>query len=261
MTTSNSSPSIQGDAVPPPISDIAKLGLHQGLMTTARTRGLVSPMQLQKHIWPIVIRGRSVACVSKHNSGKTVGYVMPLLSCIMETHEQLRKEKTDQYGPIALILVPSPQAAESVGKICSLLLSSMTDVKCVVLHSDKSECEVYSQLLNGCSILVATPQSFLKALLVPQSHRHVFTNLRRTTHLVIDEAEVLLSKCNESVGKILAEVGSAMSVRKAEGSPSAGLQLIVMASDWTKEVEEFFGSMQSYQPILIKGAMEKGGKK
>lgn len=62
-------------------------------------------MSLQKYVWPIVIRGRSIVCASKKNSGKTMGYLLPLLNSVIDKYEQAKVDGNDEYGPIALILV------------------------------------------------------------------------------------------------------------------------------------------------------------
>ena len=60
------------------------------------------PTPIQMQVLPIALSGRDVIAVAKTGSGKTIGYIIPLLVHIMQQSE-LQKED----GPIGVVVVPT----------------------------------------------------------------------------------------------------------------------------------------------------------
>lgn len=64
-----------------------------------------TPTALQKCLWWTVLRGRNVICITPYNSGKTLGYLVPILNSLLNNKRNGYECENKEYGPIVLILV------------------------------------------------------------------------------------------------------------------------------------------------------------
>lgn len=56
-----------------------------------------SPMCIQAYAWPVILRGCSTVMVSPPLSGKTLGYIVPLVSFMLE--KDLYSEVSELFEP------------------------------------------------------------------------------------------------------------------------------------------------------------------
>lgn len=49
-----------------------------------RRLNVLTPSVLQSYVWPAMLRGRSFAAISSPHSGKTLAYLCPLLTFLLE---------------------------------------------------------------------------------------------------------------------------------------------------------------------------------
>lgn len=59
--------------------------------------GFKSPMRIQAYAWPVILRGCSTVMVSPPHSGKTLGYVIPIVSFMLE--QDLFSEVSELFEP------------------------------------------------------------------------------------------------------------------------------------------------------------------
>lgn len=56
-----------------------------------------SPMRIQAYAWPLILRGSSTVMVSPPHSGKTLGYIIPLVNFMLD--KDLYSEVSELFEP------------------------------------------------------------------------------------------------------------------------------------------------------------------
>ena len=146
--------------------------------------GYETPTAIQKKAIPAILSGRDLIASAQTGTGKTAGFVLPLLEMLKgDKPNGERKRRAKRLR--ALILVPTRELAVQVeSNICqygkNLDVKSMAMFGGVDLESQKQ------QLIDGIDILVATPGRLLD--MAHQRALH-FDELKM---LVLDEADRML---------------------------------------------------------------------
>ena len=84
------------------------LGLPSSLVEILEKQEYKSPYPIQKAAIPFIMKGRDVLGIAPTGSGKTAGYVLPVLSRLKQ-----RKEAKNRQVDV-LVLVPTRELAEQV---------------------------------------------------------------------------------------------------------------------------------------------------
>ncbi|MEA3455337.1 MAG: DEAD/DEAH box helicase, partial [Campylobacterota bacterium] len=79
----------------------SSLGLSKDIVRSLTVRGYSEPTIIQKELIPAILSGRDILASAQTGTGKTAGFILPILQRLMESQE--RKEHTLR----ALILVPT----------------------------------------------------------------------------------------------------------------------------------------------------------
>lgn len=66
-----------------PIYSVEDAGFHSRLQKTLRSLKISRPKNLQGYVWPAVCRGLDVAVVESPKTGKTLSYLIPIISSII----------------------------------------------------------------------------------------------------------------------------------------------------------------------------------
>lgn len=157
----------------------SKLGLSKPILNAIKDAGYQTPTDIQQKAIPAVLSGKDIVAAAQTGTGKTAGFVLPLLERL-NNGTQLRGKRIR-----ALILTPTRELAVQVEKSIRqygkhLELSSMAMYGGVDSEAQKQA------LIWGVDILVATPGRLLD--MVHQRALH-FDEL---TTLVLDEADRML---------------------------------------------------------------------
>jgi len=148
---------------PAQIKNLASLGYHQ-----------MTPIQAQS--LPQVLKGKDVIAQAKTGSGKTVAFGVGLLEKINPRF----------FGTQALILCPTRELADQVGKELRKLARSVPNIKLVLLCGGKPFGPQVGSLEHGAHIIVGTPGRI-------QDHLKKRTlKLDQLKTLVLDEADRML---------------------------------------------------------------------
>ena len=150
--------------------------LPQALRTAAERMGWKSLMPVQAAASPYLSAGRDMIVQSRTGSGKTGGFLMPLLTRI----------DPDADYPQALVLVPTRELAMQVYDAFEKLSEDMS-LKGVLLYGGVGYGKQLDALKGGAQVVIGTPGRVLDHI----GRRSL--NLGKLSVLVFDEADEMLS--------------------------------------------------------------------
>ncbi len=166
-----------GNRVPAPITNFAEAGFPDYVMREISRQGFTEPTAIQAQGWPMALSGMDMVGIAMTGSGKTLAYLLP---AIIHINHQPYLEMGD--GPIVLVLAPTRELAQQIQEVAADFgRSSKIKNTCVFGGAPKGP--QMRDLENGCEIVIATPGRLIDFLEMGK------TNLRRTTYLVLDEAD------------------------------------------------------------------------
>ncbi|KAG2272602.1 hypothetical protein Bca52824_067157 [Brassica carinata] len=124
--------------------------------------------------------GRDCIAVAATGSGKTLGFVLPMLRHIKD---QPPVESGD--GPIGLVMAPTRELVQQIHSDIKKFAKSLS-IRSVAVYGGSGVSQQISELRRGTEIIVCTPGRMID-ILCTNSGR--VTNLQRVTFLVMDEAD------------------------------------------------------------------------
>jgi ATP-dependent RNA helicase RhlE len=156
--------------------NFSDLGLKPELTAAVAEKGYTDPTPIQLAAIPAVLAGRDVLAGAQTGTGKTAGFVLPILQ---------RLGARSPVGPRALILTPTRELAAQVEESVRHY-GKNTTLKSTAVFGGVSERPQISKLRDGCDILVATPGRLLD--LAEQKA----VSLANVQVFVLDEADRML---------------------------------------------------------------------
>lgn len=160
-------------------SSFESLGLSRPIIQALQEQRYKSPSPIQAQAIPAVLQGRDVMAAAQTGTGKTAGFVLPILEILKDDY----KASANQVH--ALIVTPTRELAAQVH----------TNVKNYGRHLKLKSAEVYGgvsinpqmmKMRRGVDILVATPGRLLDL------HQQNAVRLDQVKILVLDEADRML---------------------------------------------------------------------
>src|SRR6187431_1876297 len=127
--------------------NFSDLGLAPGLVAAVTEKGYSTPTPIQLAAIPAVLGGRDVLAGAQTGTGKTAGFVLPIL-------QRLGARGTG--APRALILTPTRELAAQVAESVRHY-GKHTNLRSAVIFGGVSERPQIEAMRQGCDILVATP--------------------------------------------------------------------------------------------------------
>ncbi len=163
------------------VTDFAGLGLATPLLRAIERAGYTTPTPIQAQAIPLVMSGVDLLAAAQTGTGKTAGFVLPIL-------HQLLSSKTGggkQARPRCLILTPTRELAAQVNDSVRTY-SAGTSLRNAVIFGGVNINPQKTALRGGVDIVVATPGRLL-------DHANQRTiDLRGIDILVLDEADRML---------------------------------------------------------------------
>jgi ATP-dependent RNA helicase DDX5/DBP2 len=198
--------------------------VHEDLVKQA----FATPTAIQSQAWPIALSGRDVIAIAETGSGKTLSYVLP---AIVHVNSQPVLEKND--GPIALILAPTRELACQIELEVAKFAAS-SELRHAVIYGGVPKGPQIKQLKSLADICVATPGRLIDFLDAGQ------TNVRRTSFLVLDEADRML------------DMGFEPQIRKIVKNIRPDRQTLLFSATWPVEVRELAREFVRGEPCTIR---------
>ncbi|PCI28524.1 MAG: ATP-dependent RNA helicase [SAR324 cluster bacterium] len=157
----------------------ASLGLSAPILKAVADQGYETPSPIQAQAIPAVIEGKDVMAAAQTGTGKTAGFVLPIL-------ERLSTGQRVQGNHVrALILTPTRELAAQVGESVALYGKHLPLRSTVVFGGVKINPQMI-RLRRGADILVATPGRLMDL------YRQNAVKFSQLEVLVLDEADRML---------------------------------------------------------------------
>ncbi|OTB07937.1 hypothetical protein M426DRAFT_317440 [Hypoxylon sp. CI-4A] len=200
-------------------STFADLGLDSRLLQATASQNWQTPTLVQSKAIPLAIDGCDVLAKAKTGSGKTAAYTLPILQAILK-----RKQTSTASYTAALILVPTNELVTQVSKVLETLTSFCSrEIKVSKLSDKLSDAAQRAVLSDSPDVVVATPARAWHNI------KNSALSLEKLTHLVLDEADLVLS------------YGYDEDLQNVASSLPKGLQTTLMSATLTPEVNTLKG--------------------
>lgn len=170
----------------------SSLGLSPSLLKAIVAQNYTQPYPIQQEVIPAILNRKDVLGIAQTGSGKTAGYVLPILM-------NLQGKITSKNRHVnVLVLVPTRELAIQVKDVFQTFGAGLpTPVKSLAVYGGVS-INPQMMALQGVNILIATPGRLIE--LVESNSVHLST----IETLVLDEADKMLNLgFKEEVDKIL----------------------------------------------------------
>ncbi|KAF1815379.1 DEAD-domain-containing protein [Eremomyces bilateralis CBS 781.70] len=182
-----------GQAVPDPVTRFTNPPLDEHLLSNIELAGYKVPTPVQKYSIPIVMGGRDLMACAQTGSGKTGGFLFPILSQAFQKGPTaaMAGQQPQGFGrqrrayPTSLILAPTRELVSQI----------YDEARKFAYRSWVRPCVVYGgadiggqlrQIERGCDLLVATPGRLVD--LIERGR----ISLQCIKYLVLDEADRML---------------------------------------------------------------------
>lgn len=159
----------------------SSLGLSSVLLKTLADQNFTVPTPIQEKCIPAILNKNHVLGIAQTGSGKTAGYVLPILMNLQQT--ALVKNRHANV----LVLVPTRELAEQVKDVFKTFSKNLLQpVKTLAVYGGVS-INPQMMALQGVNVLVATPGRLLELLSSNAVH------LSAIETLILDEADKMLN--------------------------------------------------------------------
>lgn len=155
------------------------LGLMPDLLRAVAQKGYEAPTPIQRESIPAVLAGRDVLAGAQTGTGKTAGFILPILHMLaLSPHRK-------GIPPRALVLAPTRELAAQVADNARTY-GQYLPIRTQVVFGGVNINPQIKALKSGCDLLVATPGRLLDL------QQQGAADLSRIEVLVLDEADRML---------------------------------------------------------------------
>ncbi|SEF36920.1 Superfamily II DNA and RNA helicase [Amycolatopsis pretoriensis] len=189
------------------MSTFAELGLPATLVDALAAQGVTAPFPIQAATLPHTLAGRDVLGRGRTGSGKTYGFVLPVLARLAAGPTRRRPGR-----PRALILAPTRELATQI-EASILPLAKPLGLKTTTIFGGVSANPQITKLRDGVDIVVACPGRLADHM--------------RSGHVKLDAVEItVLDEADH-----MADLGFLPEVRRImDATPSRGQRLLFSAT-------------------------------
>jgi len=205
---------IRGNKVPNPIASFNHLLIDDAILNKIYKVGYRIPTPIQCQCLPSGLKGRDLIGIAKTGSGKTLGYIIPMIIHILD-----QKPLGKHEGPIVLVLAPTRELCQ---QICveTTKFAKLFDLKCVSIIGGDDKTDQWRELKHGVEILIGTP-----GRIIDLAKKGAFKINLRTTFLVIDEADRMF------------DMGFEYQIRQVLDQIRPDRQILFFSATFNKKVE------------------------
>jgi len=208
------------------------LGLAEPLLRAVREHGYDTPTPIQVQAIPAVLKGGDLLAGAQTGTGKTAGFVLPMLHRLMAV-----PSKRDARGRVAiraLILTPTRELAAQVEESVRTYGKHVPLTSMVMFGGVGMQPQI-DRLRKGVDILVATPGRLL------DHHGQRTLDLSHVEIFVLDEADRML------------DMGFIHDIKKVLAVVPAKKQSLLFSATFSDEIKALADKLLN-QPALIEVA-------
>ncbi|KIJ68765.1 hypothetical protein HYDPIDRAFT_179802 [Hydnomerulius pinastri MD-312] len=177
----------KGTDVPQPVeafdSLLERYKMAPCLLSNLRDNSYKHPTGVQSHGIPILLERRDLAAISPTGTGKTLSYLLPIMSCLDSPVSSLKSEAGS--GVRAIVLAPTRELAHQIHNEC-LKLAVGRKWRIVLFSKATASTLRDKNVRDKVDIIISTP---LRLVASVQEGNLDLNNVR---HLILDEADRLL---------------------------------------------------------------------
>lgn len=214
--------------IPKPIMTFDEAGFPSYIQQEIDRAQFKEPSAIQKIGFPVALSGRDFIGVSRTGSGKTLAFILPGL-----VHIDAQPPLQSRDGPIVLILAPTRELACQIHKEASNFGHSR-NIRATAVYGGVPKYSQEQQLRNGAEIVVACPGRLMDLL------EGGATNLKRTTFLVLDEADRML------------DMGFEPQIRRIVSQIRPDRQTLMYSATWPHSVNALARDFCREEPVQVK---------
>lgn len=155
----------------------SELKINKFLLNALDEQGIDTPSPIQEKVFSIVKSGRDVCAIAQTGTGKTLAYLLPVLSLYKFTKD---------IPPGIVILVPTRELVAQVEEEIEKLTTYMT-VRSLGIYGGVNTKPQAERILQGLDILVATPGRMVDFL------NTGVLSLKKVRHFIVDEFDEMLN--------------------------------------------------------------------
>ncbi|CAK5272931.1 unnamed protein product [Mycena citricolor] len=181
-----------GSRVPEPVNEFASPPLDPVLLENIGYARYTNPTPVQKYSIPIVANSRDLMACAQTGSGKTGGFLFPILSASFTAGPRPPPEQPQQSGyrarkayPTALILAPTRELVSQIHEEARKF-AYRSWVRPAVVYGGADINQQLRLIERGCDLLSATPGRLVDLI---ERGRISLANIK---YLVLDEADRML---------------------------------------------------------------------
>jgi ATP-dependent RNA helicase RhlE len=206
------------------------LGLSEPLLRAIAKKGYTEPSPIQEKAIPVVLQQKDVLASAQTGTGKTAGFVLPILQLLDQGQKQ-------RHRPIrSLVLTPTRELAAQIYENVKEY-SCFIDFKSTVIFGGVNQNPQVRTLKSGVDLLVATPGRLLD--LVNQGH----LRLDRVEILVLDEADRML------------DMGFIHDIKRVLNLLPQKRQNLLFSATFSNQIKNLAGSLLS-NPVRVSATPE-----
>jgi len=204
----------RGSNLPNPITNFEEAGFPDYVISEIKRQKFDAPTPIQAQGWALALSGLNTVGIAQTGSGKTLAYLLP---GVIHVNAQPHLQRGD--GPIVLVLAPTRELAIQIQEAAKDFCQR-SKVRSTCIFGGAPKGPQIRDLENGCEIVIATPGRLIDILEMGK------TNFRRTTYLVLDEADRML------------DMGFEPQIRKIISQIRPDRQVLMWSATWPKEVRK-----------------------
>ncbi|KAK0203122.1 ATP-dependent RNA helicase ded-1 [Desarmillaria ectypa] len=180
-----------GASVPEPVIAFTSPPLDSVLLENIGYAMYTTPTPVQKYSIPIVANGRDLMACAQTGSGKTGGFLFPILSASFHDGPRAPPDQSSSYGrsrkayPTALILAPTRELVSQIHEEARKF-AYRSWVRPAVVYGGADINQQLRLIERGCDLLSATPGRLVDLI---ERGRISLANIK---YLVLDEADRML---------------------------------------------------------------------
>ena len=201
------------------VSGVEEVAWSPALAAHLEESGVREASSLQAAAWPAVTSLRSVFLVAAGGQGKTLGWLLPLLSQLLDPLPYLALPAA---GPVAVVVCGGHDEAARIGALAtSLLAGAGADLRVEVTKPGRWSRST-AAMVDTSTLLVTTAPRLTRLL------GEGAVSLARCCHLVVESAHISLELHHALVGELVVAWRRARSARGR-----APDQVIVVGETWS----------------------------